>query len=324
MTLIHRFIALTATFGDGSGKKIHLKGRMSDSTTDSNHHPASSAQRRRSSLPLIILAAIFIVVPFLTWYGTWFGRSLSDAQIDEYLADEKRPRHIQHALSQIEERMSKGDASAKRWYPQIVALSGNAVAELRKTAAYLMGFDNKSEEFHAALLRLLEDSQPSVRRQAALSLVTFKDARGRGELRAMLQPYTVTAQAEGTLGSVLSEGSAVREGTLMARIEQEGDAGQTSEVRSPLPGKVSQVAAREGARVAFGDTLFTIAPDSQFVWEALRALYWVGEREDLALVEPYASGAEPVAEQVKQQAAQTAKAIQGRIDKTGSQTDGAR
>lgn len=298
---------------------------MSANRSNGNQHPAPPAaavaaqQRRRSSWPLITLAALFIIAPFLTWYGTWFGRHLSDAQISEYLAEEKKPRHIQHALAQIEERMVRGDAGAKQWYPQIIALANNPVTEFRKTSAYLMGYDNRSEEFHAALLRLLEDSQPGVRRQAALSLVTFGDKRGRGELRAMLEPYTITASVDGLTGSVVSEGSAVREGTLMARIFSDTGSEAGSEVRSPLPGKIKSVAAREGARVRAGDALFVIAPDRQFVWEALRALSLVGEREDLPLVERYASGEEAVPEQFKQQAAQTARAIQARIEKADAQ-----
>ena len=43
--------------------------------------------RQRSTWPLIILAALFIIVPFLTWYTTWFGRDLSDAEIDRVLAE---------------------------------------------------------------------------------------------------------------------------------------------------------------------------------------------------------------------------------------------
>jgi hypothetical protein len=290
---------------------------MSASESNNNHHPArSNAQRLRSSWPLIVLAALFIIAPFLTWYGTWFGRHLSDAEIEEYLADEKRPRHIQHALSQIEERMVKGDGSAKRWYPKIIALASSPVTEFRKTSAYLMGFDNKAEEFHNALIPLLEDREPGVRRQAALSLVTFNDARGRPELRAMLEPYTILASADGVMGSVVSVGSLVREGTLMARINR--DAAESEEVRSPLPGKVKSVMAGEGARVTKGDTLFDIAPDSQFVWEALRALYWVGERDDLPAVERYASGVEGMPDQVKQQATQTARAIQSRLESAGS------
>ncbi|HVG32614.1 MAG TPA: biotin/lipoyl-binding protein [Pyrinomonadaceae bacterium] len=295
---------------------------MSANRSNGNQHPlqpatVASQKRRRSSWPLITLAALFIIAPFLTWYGTWFGRHLSDAEISEYLSDEKKPRHIQHAFSQIEERMVKGDAGAKRWYPQIVAFASSPVTEFRKTAAYLMGYDNKSEEFHAALIRLLEDAQPGVRRQAALSLVTFGDTRGRGELRAMLEPYTIAASSDGMTGSVVSEGSAVREGTLLARILRD-EGSEVVEVRSPLPGRIKSVAAREGARVRTGDALFVLAPDGQFVWEALRALSLIGERDDLPLVERYASGAEAVNEQVKQQATQAARAIQARSEKAGA------
>src|SRR6266581_2263534 len=94
--------------------------------------------RQRSTWPLIILAALFIIVPFLTWYTTWFGRDLSDAEIAKYLADEKNPRHIQHALSQIEARIEKGDPNVKKFYPQVIALTKNPVAEIRKTTAWVM------------------------------------------------------------------------------------------------------------------------------------------------------------------------------------------
>ncbi len=84
-----------------------------------------------------------------------------------------------------------------------------------------------------------------------------------------------------------------------------------------MPGKVRSVGALEGARVRSGDTLFVIAPDSQFAWEALRALYWVGEREDLPLVERYADANEGLPE-LKQQAALTAKSIQIRMEGAGA------
>src|SRR5712692_11818650 len=124
--------------------------------------------RQRSTWPLIILAALFIVVPFLTWYLTWFGRDLSDADIAKYLADEKSPRHIQHALSQIETRIEKGDAEVKKFYPQIVSVSKSPTSEIRKTAAWVMGQDNSSPEFHQALVGLLDDAEPLVRRNAAV------------------------------------------------------------------------------------------------------------------------------------------------------------
>lgn len=282
-----------------------------------NHHPSTIAAasdkppRRRSPLPLVILAALFIIVPFLTWYGTWFGRDLSDEQIGKYLADEKKPRHIQHALSQVAERMGKRDASAKPWYPQLVALADSPVMEFRLTVAWLMGQDNQAEEFHTTLLRLLHDREPLVRRNAALSLVTFADTRGLPELRAMLHPYAVTSPSDGTLSSILPQGTPIKMGGLLARIAQAEN--QIKEVRSPLTGKISNVAAQAGDKVVVGQELASIAPDGDSVWEALRALYLVGERVDLPAVERYAQGVEAMPEKVKQQAALTAKAIQSRM-----------
>src|SRR5689334_7989842 len=159
------------------------------------NHPGVRAVevRRRApgSGPILILAGLFVAATFLAWYFTWFGRGLSDADISQYLADVKNPRHVQHALLQIQQRMERGDASAKTWYPQLIALSGNQETEFRLTVAWLMGFDNNSPQFHEALLKLLQDSEPIVRRNAALALVRFNDASGRAELVSILQPYLV-------------------------------------------------------------------------------------------------------------------------------------
>lgn len=288
--------------------------------TGNNSHPTTTAaaetptpSSRRSPWPLIVIAALFIIVPFFTWYGTWFGRSLSDTDIEKYLYDEKSPRHVQAALNQIEERMEQGDAGIKRWYPRIIELAYSPVAELRKTAAWVMGNDNKSEEFHQTLLRLLEDSEPVVRRNAAVQLVRFNDNRGRKELRSILQPYTVNAPVTGSISSTLAVGSRVMEGTTLYRLQQTD--GQTREVRSPVPGKIQSLVAGIGSQVAAGDDVLTLAPDENFAYEALRALFIIGESDDLAEVQRYAQGVEGMPEQLKQQAAQTAKAIQSRSQK---------
>src|SRR3954470_21801054 len=142
---------------------------MADSSSNdsSTSNVIAVPQRRRTPLSFIVLAILFVVVPFLTWYLTWFGRSLSDDSITSYLNDAQNVRHVQQALTQIEGRIEKGDQSVKRWYPKIVELSTSNVTEIRKTVAWVMGQDNKAEEFHAGLRKLLQDSQPVVRRNAA-------------------------------------------------------------------------------------------------------------------------------------------------------------
>ncbi len=126
---------------------------------------------RRASLMVLQLAVVILVMIFLFWQGTWFGRELSDEQISEYLADADKPRNAQHVIAQISERISQGDESVKKWYPRIVALADHPLAQLRVNAAWLMGQDNKSGQFHEKLKQMLADSDPQVRRNAALSLV---------------------------------------------------------------------------------------------------------------------------------------------------------
>src|SRR5215210_1650212 len=93
----------------------------------------SSAGRRKTPWPLAVVAVLFVVVPFLTWYLTWFGRALSDADMGKYLSDERNVRHVQQALTQVEAGIEKGDASVRRWYPQVVALTKSPIVEIRKT-----------------------------------------------------------------------------------------------------------------------------------------------------------------------------------------------
>jgi len=272
-----------------------------------------AVKRVRASGPILILAILFVIASFLTWYFTWFGRELTDSEISKFLVDDKHPRHVQHALLQIQQRIERGDLKAKQWYPQIVTLAGSPESEFRLTVAWLMGADNKSEEFHSALKNLLEDSEPIVRRNAALALVRFNDASGRPELVGMLQPFTLNSPATGVLQSSLSSGAQISRGSLLGRIQQPNSA--VAEMRSSLTGKVDRILVANGFSLAKGDAVLTIKSDEQSVWEALRGLSVVGEEQDLAPIERYASGAEPVSDRIKQQAALTANAIKRRGEK---------
>jgi biotin carboxyl carrier protein len=288
----------------------------SEATKSNGNNPetkivAPATKRVRASGPILFLAILFVVASFLAWYFTWFGRDLSDADITKYLVDVSHPRHVQHGLLQIEQRIERGDKGAKQWYPQIIALADNKETEFRLTVAWLMGADNTAEEFHVALKKLLVDPEPIVRRNAALALVRFNDNSGRRELLSMLEPFTVTAPAAGALQSSLHSGAQVSRGTLLARIEETNQ--QVVELRSPLLGVVADLLIQNGANVTPGAAVLTIKADEQSIWEALRGLAVIGEQEDLALVERYASGTD-VSDRIKQQAALTAKAIKARSD----------
>src|SRR5829696_7456278 len=113
----------------------------------------SVAGRRRTPWPLLVVAVLFVVVPFLAWYGTWFGRALTDEQIEQYLGEADRPRHVQHALSAVEKRIAAGDENARRWYPRVAALADSREKEVRLTAAWVMGADTRSAEFRERLAR---------------------------------------------------------------------------------------------------------------------------------------------------------------------------
>jgi len=268
---------------------------------------------RKSPMPLAILTLIaLVVIPFLFWRGTWFGRPLTDPEIDQYLNDDARPRRIQHALAQISQRLERLDPAVERWYPRIAALARHPVTELRVTAAWLMGQDTRSPLFHQALPVMLADADPIVRRNAALSLARFADPAGRSELVAMLRPYALRAPRGGVLRYRLKAGEVVNPGTLLARLElarlETGDQ-QPFEIRSPLPGTFERQIAPEGARVSQDQEILSLTPSQDHVWEALRALYLVGAPEDLAAVERFTRPPADWDEKVGRQARLTAERL---------------
>ncbi len=279
---------------------------------DNGNPPEIRASEMRRRTPgsgwILGLAILLVAATFLAWYFTWFGRELSDANITKYLNDEKSPRHVQHALNQIQKRIERGDAGAKNWYPQIIALSSHPETEFRLTVAWVMGFDNKSPEFHEALKKLLQDQEPIVRRNAALALIRFGDASGRIELVSVLRPYAVTAPAGGVIASSLHEGAEIARGALLARI-QEAD-GKVIEVRSPLAGRINKIFKTNGAQISAGDEILNLNSDEDSLWEALRGLSLIGTKEDLPYIQTYADSPD-VSEHIREQAKLTIKQVEG-------------
>jgi hypothetical protein len=274
----------------------------------------------RTRLLFYLTAWLIVLLPFLFWWNTWFGRQLSDQQITQYLTDDKRPRHIQHALVQIGEHITHHDARAAQWYPELVRLSTHPVEEVRNTDAWVMGQDAAGAGFHDALLKMLQDSSPMVRGNAALSLVRFGDASGREEIVALLQPAKILAPTAGRVIDTDRPGTAIHQGGIIAKLELAAPTAAnsanaesaTTEVRSPITGRIHSLSVTTGATVAAGAEIAAVDPGDEQVWEALRALYIIGRADDLPAIRPYERESRDIPDRIRQQALLADQAIRSR------------
>jgi biotin carboxyl carrier protein len=296
---------------------------MNSSAPTSAHTTTADAAKPQKSfggrwaLAIVVLTLAFVIMPFLFWNATWFGRPITDAQIAKALADRSHPREIQHVLSQFETRIERGDNSVHKWYPQMIALSKDPIEEIRVTDAWVMGQDNTAPEFHQALLPMLNDPNPMVQRNAALSLVRFQDDSGHAQIVSMLKSYVMPAPQSGILSTRLKAGDVVNPGTLVAHIESAGNgeaAGKSNEVRAKVPGTVDHWLAKDGTTVTAGQPILTLAPNESMAWEALRALYLTGRPEDLPYVNQFVRDTDGMSPQVGAQAQATSRAVQDRAN----------
>ena len=288
-------------------------GHRSVARQDSSAKPAVAPRSMsvRNRLLFFLVAWLIVLMPVLFWWGTWFGRPLSDKQISTYLNDEKHPRHIQHALVQLGERMGRRDPIATQWYPDLVRLASHPVEEVRNTDAWVMGQDTSGAGLHEALLKMLHDPSAMVQGNAALSLVRFGDASGRAQIVALLKPATIIAPIAGQVIDADKLGTAVHQGGLIAKVRG-GE--QTAEVRSPIGGRIGALTVAIGAHVDAGNELATVEPGAEQVWEALRALYLIGQTEDLEAVRLNEREAQEISDRVRQQALLTEQAIRERAE----------
>jgi hypothetical protein len=271
--------------------------------------PPRRRMTTRQRLLFLLTGWLIVLMPFLFWWNTWFGRHLTAQQITEYLRDDSHPRHIQHALIQIGDRIAHHDSSAQQWYPELVRLSSCNVEEVRNTDAWIMGQDNSVPDFHAALLKMLNDPALIVRGNAALSLVRFGDTTGRPQIVALLQPVKITAPESGTIADTGAVGTAVHQGGLVAKLQA---ANGIAELRSPIAGRIASLGAGKGHTVAARAEIATVAPETEQVWEALRGLYVVGTMEDLPAVTTYERDLPEIPDRLRQQAKLTDEAIRSR------------
>ena len=289
-------------------------GQSNPPADDLPEKPASAPHRvsARNRLLFFVVAWLIVLMPLLFWWNTWFGRQLPDKQLSEYLNDEKHPRHIQHALVQLGERMMKRDASAARWYPELLRLAMHPVEEVRNTDAWVMGQDTAGPGFHEALLKMLGDASEEVRGNAALSLVRFGDASGHGQIVALLQPASIVAPAAGRITDTDKMGTAIRRGGMIAKL-QSGQ--QAVEIRSPISGRIQSLFVMTGADVTAGSEVARVEPGAEQVWEALRALYFIGKPDDLPAIRQYERELPEIPDRVRQQAALTEQAIRERASR---------
>lgn len=148
-----------------------------------------------------------------------------------------------------------------------------------------------------------------VRGNAALSLVRFKDASGREQIVALLQSAQILAPAAGLVLDTDRVGTAIHSGGLIAKLQV---GAQTIDVRSPIAGRIRSLSRSAGTNVAAGAEIAVVDPGDEQVWEALRALFLIGQAEDLPAIRPYERELREIPDRIRQQALLTDRAIRSR------------
>jgi HEAT repeat len=269
-----------------------------------------TAEPMRNRILFLVMMWLIALLPFLLWRGTWFGRPLSDQQIGDYLHDNANPTHVEHALTQLADRIQRRDQSVINWYTDVVRLASFPLEDVRATAATLMGLDTSRADFHDGLLRALRDPSPAVRANAALSLVNFGDASGHDELIRILQPTFVVTHEPARVIETAKPGSNVKQLGTVAHLKI---GPQDYTVRSPIAGKIAKLNVTAGQDIRGGTEIAIVEPSADQQVLALKALYTVGDSEDLPLVSVLTG--DDVPETVRQQALLTDRSIRDRAPK---------
>jgi pyruvate/2-oxoglutarate dehydrogenase complex dihydrolipoamide acyltransferase (E2) component len=114
-------------------------------------------------------------------------------------------------------------------------------------------------------------------------------------------------------------GTAIHQNGLIAKLQldQPNANPQTIELRSPISGRIRNLFVQTGQAVAAGSEIASVDPATDQVWEALRALYIVGQFDDLPAIMPYTHDLPEVPDHIRQQAVLTEKAIRERANSQG-------
>jgi biotin carboxyl carrier protein len=248
---------------------------------------------------------------WFVWYRTWFGARLGDDALIAAMQPTSPPRDVMHGIHEITVRLTTESHGLDRWARLLVDASRRGEDPVRNAAAWAMGTDATRPEFLVRLHELVAgDASVLVRRNAACSLAKARDPAGRAVLRSMLEPFPVTTSHAGAVASVAAVEMPVREENVVARIRL--DDGTTADVLSPVPGRVVRRAAEDGARVASGDAIVVLAPDSVHALQAAMALSLVGTADDVELLSLAAAPQSDLGDDVKKAANAAVEAIRSR------------
>ena len=69
---------------------------------------------------------------------------------------------------------------------------------------------------------------------------------------------------------------------------------------------------KTGQTVASGEEIASLDPGTDQVWEALRALYLVGQPEDIPAIQPYERELPEIPDHIRKQAVETERSIRER------------
>jgi hypothetical protein len=237
---------------------------------------------RAQKLLFFLTAWLICLMPFLFWWNTWFGRKLSDQQLNEYLHDTKKPRHIQQALVQVGERITRQDANAQTVVSRLGAAGVRSSGRSAQHRRLGYGAGYLGAGFHEALVEDARRSFAHGSGNAALSLVRFGDASGRPQIVALLQPAQITSPQAGTHRRC----GPPRHCHPSRWIDREaGDtAEQIAEIRSPIPGGF--VRSLGPGRTSRRSGNCRCRSFNRAGVGGLRALYLVGQPDDIPAILP--------------------------------------
>ncbi len=131
-----------------------------------------------------------------------------------------------------------------------------------------------------------------------------------------LSPFVVPTA--GRVTDTDKVGTSIHQGGLIAKLQIDPSAiasqngQQSTELRSPISGRVRTLSVASGSTVPAGAEIATVDPGDEQVWEALRALYLIGQPDDLPAIRPYERELPEISSRVRQQALLTEKSIRGR------------